>query len=132
MKLLLDTHSFLRSLFAPDRLSMRTRSAILDPENEVLVSVVTFLELSLKDALGKIEIKGLTPGHLPAAAKEASFEIIPLEPAEAAAFHTLPRLSHKDPFDRLIIGQAIQRGLLLISADRHFIEYQENGLKTLW
>jgi len=132
MKLLLDTHSFLWSLFAPDKLSKRARSAILDPENEVLVSVVTFWEISLKYALGKIEIKGLSPEDLPAAAKEAFFEIIPLDPPEAAGFHTLPRLSHKDPFDRLIIWQAIQRGLLLISADRHFIEYQEYGLKLLW
>jgi PIN domain nuclease of toxin-antitoxin system len=132
MKLLLDTHSLLWSLFAPEKLSKRARNAILNPENDVLASVVTFWEISLKYALGKIEIKGLNPEDLPDAAKEAYVEILPLEPEEAAGFHKLPRFSHKDPFDRLIIWQAIQKGLFLVSADRHFIEYQEYGLKLLW
>jgi PIN domain nuclease of toxin-antitoxin system len=82
--------------------------------------------------LGKIEIKGLNPEDLPAAAKEAYFETIELEPREAASFHRLPRIGHKDPFDRLIIWQAIQRDFLLISADRHFGAYQEYGLELFW
>ena len=132
MKLLLDTHSFLWSLFSPDKLSKKARRAILDPENDVLVSVVTFWEISLKYALGKIEMKGLKPEDLPGAAKEACFEILGLEQEEAAGFHTLPRIGHKDPFDRLIIWQAIQRDCFLISSDSHFIEYREYGLKLLW
>jgi PIN domain nuclease of toxin-antitoxin system len=132
MRLLLDTHSLIWSLFAPDKLSKRARSAILDPENDAMVSVVTFWEISLKYALGKIEIKGLNPEDLPASAKEAFFEIIQLEPEEAASFHRLPRLGHKDPFDRLMIWQAIKRDFFLISADRQFSEYQKYGLKLLW
>jgi PIN domain nuclease of toxin-antitoxin system len=132
MKLLLDTHSFLWALFAPDKLSKKARSAILSPENDVFVSVVTFWEISLKYALGKIEIKGLLPQDLPGAAREAFFEILRLEPEDAASFHTLPRHAHKDPFDRLIIWQAIQRSCFLVSADRLFILYRDSGLKLLW
>ena len=120
------------ALFDPDKLSKRARSAILDIENDVQVSVVTFWEISLKYALGRIEIKGLNPEDLPAAAKEASFEITQLEPGEASSFHRVPRFGHKDLFDRLIIWQAIQKDLLLISTDRQITEYQKYGLKLLW
>ena len=132
MRFLLDTHSFLWTLFSPDKLSKRARTSILDPENEVFVTVVSFWEISLKYALGKIEMKGLNPEDLPAAAKEANFETIQLEPGEAASFHRLPRIGPKDPFDRLIIWQAIQRDFFLISADREFSEYQEYGLELFW
>ena len=132
MSFLLDTHSLIWALFSPDRLSKKARTSILDPENDVFVSVVSFWEISLKYALKKIEIKGLNPEDLPAAAKEASFETIELEPREAASFHRLPRIGHKDPFDRLIIWQAIQRDFFLISVDRHFSAYQKFGLKLLW
>ena len=132
MRFLLDTHSFLWTLFSPDKLSKRARTSILDPENEVFVTVVSFWEISLKYALGKIEMKGLNPEDLPAAAKEANFETIQLEPGEAASFHRLPRIGPKDPFDRLIIWQAIQRDFFLISADREFSAYQEYGLELFW
>ncbi len=132
MRFLLDTHCLIWTLFSPDRLSKRARTFILDPENDVFVSIVSFWEISLKYALGKIEIKGLNPEDLPAAAKEAYFETIQLAPREAASFHRLPRIGHKDPFDRLIIWQAIQRDFFLISADRQFSAYQEHGLKLFW
>jgi len=132
MRFLLDTHSFLWTLFSPDKLSKRARTSILDPENEVFVTVVSFWKISLMYALGKIEMKGLNPEDLPAAAKEANFETIQLEPGEAASFHRLPRIGPKDPFDRLIIWQAIQRDFFLISADREFSAYQEYGLELFW
>jgi len=132
MKFLLDTHSLLWALFSPDRLSKRARTSILDPENDVFVSVVSFWEISLKYALGKIEIKGLNPEDLPGAAKEAYLETIELDASEASSFHRLPRIGHKDPFDRLIIWQAIKRGFSLVSADRQFSAYQEHGLKLFW
>ena len=132
MRFLLDTHSLIWSLFAPEKLSKIARNAIVDPENEVMVSVITFWEISLKYALGKFEIIGLNPEDLPVAAHKTGFDIIQVEPDEAASFHRLPRLGHKDPFDRLILWQAIQRKLTLLSADHRFQEYKENGLRVLW
>ena len=132
MRYLLDTHSLLWTVLNPEKLSKKARSAILDSENTVVVSVVTFWEISLKFALGKFELTGLLPEDLPAVAQETGLDIIPLDVSEAASFHRLPKLTHKDPFDRLIVWQAIQRKLMLISADREFQNYQEQGLRVLW
>ena len=132
MKYLLDTHSLLWCVLAPEKLSKKARSAILDSENTAVVSVVTFWEISLKFALGKLELTGLLPENLPAVAQETGLDIIPLDVSEAASSYRLPKLTHKDPFDRLIVWQAIQRKLMLISADREFQNYQEYGLRVLW
>lgn len=132
MNLLLDTHVFLWSLFAPDNLSEAATREIKSPYNEVAVSVVTFWEISLKYALGKIEISGVEPDDLPFFARQMNLETLPLTASQASGFHRLPRLSHKDPFDRIIIWQAIQKNMSLVSKDRDFKSYRPFGLKTLW
>lgn len=132
MNLLLDTHAFLWSLFAPEKLSKGAIREIKSPKNEAAVSVAAFWEISLKFALGKIELTGVKPEALPGFAAQMNIEILPITPAEASSFHKLPPLSHKDPFDRIIIWQAICRKLTLVSKDRDFIAYGDFGLKTLW
>ncbi len=132
MKLLLDTHGFLWSLFATDKLSKAVVREIKSPNNDVTVSVVTFWEISLKYALGKLELIGVKPEELPDFAAQMNLEILPLTAAEASSFHKLPRLSHKDPFDRIIIWQAIQRKMILVSKDRDFKAYRKFGLRTFW
>jgi PIN domain nuclease of toxin-antitoxin system len=120
------------SLFAPENLSKSARREIASRENDVAVSVVTFWEISLKYALGKLELTGVGPEELPGFADRMNVETLPITAAEAASFHRLPRLSHKDPFDRIIIWQAIQRDMILISKDQGFKAYRDLGLKTLW
>jgi len=132
MNLLLDTHGFLWSLFAPEKLSRAAVREIKSPNNDVAVSVVTFWEISLKYALGKLKLAGVKPEELPDFAGQMNIEILPITAAEASSFHKLPRLSHKDPFDRIIIWQAIQRKMTLISKDRNFEIYRKFGLKTSW
>ena len=132
MNLLLDTHVFLWSLFTPDKLSKAVVRKIKSPNNDVAVSVVTFWEISLKYALGKLELTGVKPEELPDFAAQMNLEILPITAAEASSFHKLPRLSHKDPFDRIIIWQAIQRKMTLVSKDRDFKAYRKFGLKTFW
>ena len=132
MRYLLDTHSLLWSLFSPEKLSAWARKEIGDPGNEVAVSVVTFWEISLKYALGKLGLVHMGPEELPQATEEMGLEILPLRSDEAASFHKLPRLAHKDPFDRLILWQAIHRKMTLISRDRQFTVYRKYGLKTRW
>ena len=131
MNILLDTHVFLWSLFTPDKLSKAVIREIKSPNNDVAVSVVTFWEISLKYALGKLELTGVMPEELPDFAVQMSLEILPITAAEASSFHKLPRLSHKDPFDRIIIWQAIQRKMTLVSKDRDFKAYHKFGLRTL-
>ena len=132
MNLLLDTHVFLWSLFTPDKLSKAVVRKIKSPNNDVAVSVVTFWEISLKYALGKLELTGVKPEELPDFAAQMNLEILSIAAAEASIFHKLPRLSHKDPFDRIIIWQAIQRKMTLVSKDRDFKAYRKFGLKTFW
>ena len=132
MKLLLDTHGFLWSLFNPEKLSKGALREIKSPDNDVAVSVVTFWEISLKYALGKLELTGVKPEQLPDFADQMTFETLPITAVEASSFHKLPRLSHKDPFDRIIIWQAIQRRMTLVSKDRDFKAYRKFGLRTFW
>lgn len=132
MNLLLDTHAFLWSLFTPEKLSKGARREIKSSDSAVAVSVVTFWEISLKYALGKLELTGVEPQELPNFADQMNLEILPITAAEASSFHKLPRLSHKDPFDRIIIWQAIERKMTLISKDRDFGAYHKFGLKTFW
>ena len=132
MNLLLDTHVFLWSLFTPDKLSEAIIREIKSPKNDVGVSVVTFWEISLKFALGKLELTGVKPEDLPDFAKQMNLEVFSITAAEASSFHQLPRLSHKDPFDRIIIWQAIQRKMALVSKDRDFKTYRQFGLRTFW
>jgi len=132
MRCLLDTHSFLWAIFSPEKLSRSARERITDPENSVAVSLVTFWEISLKYALGKLELVDTKPEDLPGAAEDMGIDILQVSPHEAASFHNLPKLAHKDPFDRLIIWQAIQQKMTLISKDKEFKDYRKLGLKIHW
>ena len=72
------------------------------------------------------------PDDLPEVVRQSGFSILQLADIEAATFHRLPRMQHKDPFDRLIIWQSISRRLTLISQDRAFTDYKKLGLKVIW
>ena len=132
MKLLLDTHTFLWAAFSPRKLSARARSALVDQGNEVAVSSLSFWEISLKFSLGKIDLEGCAPDELPAAALAMQFEILQADANDMASFHALPKTAHKDPFDRMIIWQAIRLGRTLVSKDDQFASYQDHGLKVMW
>ena len=129
MRYLLDTHCLLWAIFSPEKLNKSAREKIKAAENDIFVSVVSFWEISLKYTLRKLELRNSSPEDLPEVTQKMGIEVLPINPHEAASFHKLPRLAHKDPFDRLIIWQAIQRKLTLISSDREFIQYQRFGLK---
>ena len=132
MKLLLDTHAFLWACMEPRKLGARARAAINDPASEVFVSAISFWEVSLKYALGKLDLRGVTPDALPAVAEESGFTVLRLEPEHAASFHQLTRTSHKDPFDRMLVWQAIGAGLILISKEKFPAEYLKLGLRVVW
>jgi PIN domain nuclease of toxin-antitoxin system len=129
---LLDTHTFLWALFNPELLSDKAGKLIRSPENTVYISVVSFWEISLKYAIGKLEFSNIMPDSLPDIAQQMGLEILSLDAPEAATFYRLPRYGHKDPFDRLIIWQAIQHKMTLISKDTKFREYKGIGLKNVW
>ncbi|MDZ7841050.1 MAG: type II toxin-antitoxin system VapC family toxin [Gammaproteobacteria bacterium] len=132
MDCFLDTHVFLWAAFAPDKLSAKARKAIRSPDNAVCVSTVSFWEISLKYALGKIELEHCSPDDMPDLADRMHIEIISPTAQETASFHRLPRMHHKDPFDRMIIWQAICQARTLVSKDAGFPEYRQFGLTVLW
>jgi PIN domain nuclease of toxin-antitoxin system len=132
MEYLLDTHSFLWAVFEPKKLSQSARTFITQPENRIVVSSITFWEISLKSALGKLELVNCLPDALPEIASRIGLELIDLEADIAASFYRLPRQPHKDPFDRMIVWLAIQKKLILISKDKTFSAYAGYGLQTAW
>ena len=132
MNYLIDTHTFLWAVFDPDRLGSKARSILQDPDQVIHVSAVSFWEISLKYAIGKLELFNILPDQFPEVAKRMEFEILNLTPQEAATFYKLPKVGHQDPFDRLIIWQAIHQKMVLISKDQRFRLYKEIGLKLIW
>ena len=132
MNYLLDTHAFLWAAFSPGKLSVKARKEIRSAENRICLSTVSFWEISLKFALGKIELVNCKPDDMPDVATQMHIEIIQPTAQETASFHRLPKVKHKDPFERMIIWQAIQQPLVLISKDADFSEYKEFGLKVFW
>ena len=132
MNYLLDTHTFLWAAFSPAKLSAKAKHEIRSAENRVCVSSISFWEISLKFALGKIELEGCKPDDMPDIAAQMHIEVIQPTPQETASSYQLPKVKHKDPFDRMIIWQAIQQPLVLISKDAGFPEYKQFGLKVLW
>jgi len=132
MKYLLDTHTLLWILFKDEELSENARAAIQNSENEIFVSVITFWEISLKYGISKLELENITPEEIPIKTKEINIQTINLTENEASTFFKRPRIKHKDPFDRLIIWQAINRNISLISKDKAMKEYENFGLKIFW
>ena len=91
-----------------------------------------FWEISLKYNLGKLELVNSVPEDLPDMAERSGFAILNIDVQDAASFHRLPKDIHKDPFDRLLIWQAIRNNLTIISKDVRFKEYRASGLNVVW
>jgi PIN domain nuclease of toxin-antitoxin system len=132
MRYLLDTHAFLWAYGRSSRLPERVRSAIEDINAEVCVSSITFWEIAIKLRAKRLSVGGKTATDLISEARRMDFRLIPLEPEEAASQQGLIEDTHFDPFDRMLIWQAIQRNLILVSGDRQFEQFRSDGLKLLW
>jgi len=132
MNFLIDTHTFLWSVMDPDRLGTKARDILQETDQRIFVSVISFWEISLKVALGKLSLINILPEQLPETANQMDFETLLLSASEAATFYKLPKIGHKDPFDRLIIWQAIHNKMPLISKDKSFKDYKVSGLKLIW
>ena len=117
MRLLLDTHALLWWL-ADEGLSTHARDAITDPANLVMVSAASAWEISIKKALGKIA----APDDLEQQVKMGGFSALPISIAHGTAAGQLAR-HHDDPFDRLLIAQAIAEGLRIVTRDNRFDDY---------
>lgn len=129
MTCLLDTHYMLWAVAHTKKLSPRIKAAIVDPENRIVISSVSFWEVSLKFSLGKLSLTGFSPADLPGACLQMGFEMKTLSPEDAGTYHLLTSAHHKDPFDRMLIWQAIHNDYTFISADKLVKKYATDGLK---
>ena len=129
MTCLLDTHYVLWALADTKKLSARVKDVIVDPDNRIIVSSISFWEVSLMSSLGKLFLSGFSPADLPGACTQIGFEIKSLSPEDASTYHLLQVPHHKDPFDRMLIWQAIRNSYTFISADKQVKKYAAEGLK---
>lgn len=122
MNLLLDTHILLWWLADDPLLGERHRRAIADARNRVWVSAASAWEVAIKSALGRLALPGPAAEVLPAALAENDFTPLPISVEHALRVAELPRL-HADPFDRILIAQAIAETLTIVTADAVFASY---------
>ena len=121
MKVLLDTHAFLWWDAEPKRLSAQAVAAIQNSDNAVVVSVVSVWEMQIKSQLGKLTLR-VPLERLVAQHQSNGAQLLPITLAHVLAVDSVPLL-HKDPFDRLLLAQAIVEGAHIITADPLFSQY---------
>ncbi|MEO1889723.1 MAG: type II toxin-antitoxin system VapC family toxin [Cycloclasticus sp.] len=118
MKILIDTHIFLWMLSCPDKLNENRRYLLESPSNDVFLSAISITELMIKASVGKLEIN-FNPVEM---AGKMDVQILNFSGNDALPLKELP-FHHKDPFDRMIISQALTNKLKLMSDDGKFLHY---------
>jgi PIN domain nuclease of toxin-antitoxin system len=128
VRLLLDTCTFLWIVGGADDLSPRAREAFVDPANEVFLSAASAWEMAVKHRLGRLPLP--EPPEVFVPAQRTAHGISALEVDEEAALHVgkLPDL-HRDPFDRMLVAQALVGGFVLLTPDEAIRQYP---VRTLW
>jgi PIN domain nuclease of toxin-antitoxin system len=129
MKYLLDTCALIDMLFTPERLSTRAWAA-LEGGNSLAVSIASFWEIMIKQQIGKLGIKETSAQDLKTACTALDIEVLQTEIKHIDLIRSLPRYKdHGDPFDRLIICQALSEKLPLITSDGKMSRY---GVQVIW
>ncbi|MDB9538499.1 type II toxin-antitoxin system VapC family toxin [Anabaenopsis tanganyikae CS-531] len=118
MSFLLDTHILLWFLENDSKLSTQVREVIINPKNIIFVSAISAWEISIKQSLGKL----IAPNNLEEALRFSRLEVLAMKLAHAIKVADLP-MHHKDPFDRMLIAQALVEGLTIITVDHKFKLY---------
>ena len=121
MKILLDTHALLWWLNDDGALGTRARDFIAEPENDVLVSAVSLWEIAVKVRVGKLTAD---IADIAEAVVRDGFDYLDIRPSHLVALSRLPRHpDHRDPFDHLLVAQAITEDATFVSEDRHMARY---------
>ncbi len=123
MRLLLDTHVLLWAAAEPGRIPPAVRERIESPENDVLFSAASIWELAIKMQTGRVNLP-VAPEDITAAAVRMGFVELPVTSAHAAGVRGLP-LHHRDPFDRILIAQALHEPARLLTVDRVLSKYSD-------
>ena len=128
MKLLLDTSTFLWFITASPELPAEVSTAIQSPANEVCLSVVSFWEILVKHQLGRLPLPEEPSTYIPRQRDRHRVDSLPLHEAALTHLSKLPAI-HRDPFDRMLVCQAIEHAFTLVTRDRAVRAYP---VKTFW
>ena len=128
MRLLLDTHAMYWYIEGDPQLSATAQTLIQDKSNEVLMSPASFWEIAINISIGKWKLNRSYEEFIDIGLNQYGFHVLPILPTHTARLIGLP-FHHKDPFDRLLIAQAITESMPIVSADVAFDSY---GVTRLW
>lgn len=128
MRLLLDTCTFLWIVGGAKELSSRAREAFVDPTNEAFLSAASAWEIAVKYRLGRLPLPEAPDEFVPSQRVAHGIEPLPVDEESALHVAKLPDL-HRDPFDRLLVAQALVGGLVLLTPDGDVRQYPA---RTLW
>ena len=126
--MLLDTHSFLWLVTDDDSLSELARSVFLNPDSTLFVSAVTGFEISVKLSLGKLRLSEPPREFIENRLRNNALTALPVTMTHTYRLASLP-FHHRDPFDRLLVAQALEEDMPILSADTVLSEY---GIERLW
>jgi PIN domain nuclease of toxin-antitoxin system len=122
VKLLLDTHVLLWVRGYPERLKVETSQLLADPANEVFVSIVSLWEIVVKCRIGKLKVD--VAAIVAKLSPRSKLQLLGITPRHLTTLNSLPfHKQHRDPFDHLLIAQAVSEGMMLMTDDRHAALY---------
>ena len=127
--ILLDTHVYLFAAYDPSRLSPRARRILASRENQFVWSTASTWELAIKVRLGRVDLPASALDRLPEGLAELQARILPVSQAHALRVATLPDV-HADPFDRLLVAQALVEGCVVLTSDASIPKYP--GVDARW
>ena len=133
MNYILDTHALIWALTDTGKLSGRVKKIIAEDDASLIyVSTISLWEISIKYGLKKIDLQGFSPQMIPALCEQSDYKILPVTAQLYATYHLLENYFHRDPFDRLLIWQALNGNHTLISKDEDIKQYKSIGLNVIW
>ena len=128
MKVLLDTHAFLWLISGDDRLSETAQKTFLDPGNILFFSAASLWEICIKMSLGKLSLKSGWLKTIQDEMKVNAIQWLSIEMPHCVELTSLP-FHHRDPFDRMLVAQAMVDGMKLLSCDNRLSSYE---IKRIW
>lgn len=128
MRVLLDTHTFLWYIAGDEETSHHARELITDPDTDILFSIASLWEIAIKTSIGKLDLSKPYEVIIPEQIELNSIKVLPISMADLTKVSQLP-FHHRDPFDRLIIAQALNHKMSVVGVDSRFEDYD---VKLIW
>jgi PIN domain nuclease of toxin-antitoxin system len=128
MKLLLDTCTFLWLAGGSAKISKAAIEAFLNPGNERYLSAASAWEIAVKHALGRLPLPGRPEVYIPRIREKSGIDTLPIDEESALYTSRLPKL-HTDPFDRILVAQAVVQGMVILTPDEAIAQY---AARVLW